>query len=106
MDESRLSGGGGGIDVGPLLAAGDRDSKLRGLPNVGGAAAEPQYDGVTLRESESGVLVTSALRRKSIASGAEVADDEVSGGGVVAVVGVPAVHSRFSEDDGGGGGGG
>jgi len=44
----------------------------------------------------------SALRRKSTASGAEVADDEVRGGGVVAVRGVPAAYSRFSEDDGGG----
>ena len=41
----------------------------------------------------------SALRRKSIASGAGVADEEVSGGGVVAV---PAAYSRFSDDDGGG----
>jgi len=44
----------------------------------------------------------SVLRRKSTASGAGVADDEVSGGGVVAVDVVPAAYSRFSEDDGGG----
>jgi len=49
MDERRLRGGGGGIVVGPLLAtsaAGERDSKLRGLPNAG--AAVPPNDGVTL----------------------------------------------------------
>ena len=48
MDDRRLSGGGGGIFVGTLLAtsaAGERDSKLRGLPNVGGAV--PPNDGVT-----------------------------------------------------------
>ena len=48
MDDRRLSGGGGGIVVGPLLAtnaAGERDSKLRGLPNAG--AAVPLNDGVT-----------------------------------------------------------
>jgi len=43
----------------------------------------------------------SAFRRKSMASGAGAADDEVSGGGgVVAADGVPAAYSRFSEDDG------
>jgi len=49
MDESRLSGGGGGIVVGPLFAAGERDSKLRGLPNAGAAAGPPAppNDGVT-----------------------------------------------------------
>jgi len=44
MDESRLRGGGGGIVVGPLFVTGERDSKLRGLPNVG--AAGPPDDGV------------------------------------------------------------
>jgi len=44
----------------------------------------------------------SAVRRKSTAAGVEVAEDEVRGGGVVAVNGVPAAYSRFSEDDGGG----
>jgi len=50
IDDSRLSGGGGGIVVGPLFAtrtAGERVSKLRGLPNAG--AALPLNDGVTRR---------------------------------------------------------
>lgn len=45
IDDSRLRGGGGGIVVGPLFVTGERDSKLRGLPNDGGAAAPPD-DGV------------------------------------------------------------
>jgi len=54
MDDRRLSGGGGGIVVGPLFA-GEGDSKLRGLPNVGAALA--LNDGVTRLawSSDSGV---------------------------------------------------
>lgn len=105
IDESRLSGGGGGIVVGPLFTAGERDSKLRGLLNAG-AAAVPPNDGVTRRgvwSSESGVRDTSAPppppRRKSTASGGRIAEDEVSGGGVVAGV-PPGAYSCFSDDGG------
>lgn len=49
MDESRLSGGGGGIVDGPLFTTGERDSKLRGLPNVGAAVPPALPDDGVIR---------------------------------------------------------